>query len=591
MKKVKTVMIAVLAIALVAMQVPAFIQAEMADPAPKLLAEYTFDNSSTEDSAGNHDATLYNNVDVVQGTYIDGGNGGKALQLSQMDTGEKLWLSVPYEIFDGTTDSFSISLRYRASGYNTSGEDSQLFSLYNSSAEKFLFYSYAAVGFQDKGFVMKWDGTYGYANIIGAPYEEGEWVDLVFCVKADGDRSVITVYKNGVPVSEVDQGGEWGNSLMSTLGIDTFTIGGKNPYKGGSTPSCLFYGAIDDVRVYAGALTADEVAAIGKPSQPTESTDTTISTESTDTTISTESTNTTISTESTGTNKPTADPSSKLIAEFNFDNDNTRDALGRHDAVLYNDGDVARGTYIDGKFGKALQLSQKNTGDKLWLSVPYEVFDGTADSFSLSLWFKADGYNTSGEDSELFSFYNSGAEKFLFYSYAAKDFQDKGFTMKWDGNYGYANLIGMPYEENEWVHLIFCVEADGDQSIITAYRNGVALEVDQGGDWSNSLMSSLGIDTFTIGGKNPYKGGDTPSCLFYGAVDEVRLYKGVLTAEEAAAIANSNAGGFDPVNPGPTNPSPETGDRAAAWWLCGLALAAGAAVISLAFRRRTSVNS
>ena len=79
----------------------------------------------------------------------------------------------------------------------------------------------------------------------------------------------------------------------------------------------------------------------------------------------------------------------------------------------------------------------------------------------------------------------------------------------------------------------------GNESRISAYVNGKKVEVDQGGEWANSLMSDFGIDTFTIGGKNPYKGGATPACLFYGVVDEIRIYSGALNAEQAAAVYNA----------------------------------------------------
>ena len=219
--------------------------------------------------------------------------------------------------------------------------------------------------------------------------------------------------------------------------------------------------------------------------------------------------------------------SGELLAEINFDDSTTGIA------TLYDNKNKVNGTFVDGVSGKGLQLSTKGGAEKLWLSVPYDVFAGSQDSFSISLWYKATGYNTSGEDSQLFSLYNSKSEKFLFYSYAAKAFQDKAFTMKWDSTYGYANVM-TPYAENEWVHLVFCVEAVGNESRISAYVNGKKVEVDQGGEWANSLMSDFGIDTFTIGGKNPYKGGATPACLFYGVVDEIRIYSGALNAEQAA---------------------------------------------------------
>lgn len=238
-----------------------------------------------------------------------------------------------------------------------------------------------------------------------------------------------------------------------------------------------------------------------------------------------------------------ADPSSKLLAEYNFNDKTTNDSVGENDATLYSNKEEAQGTYIDGKHGRALQLSTKGASDKFWLSIPYEVFDNDQDSFTISLCYKANGYNTIGEDSQLFSLYNSTVESFLYYSYAATKFQNMGYSMKWNGltkSHGYANAVGVPYKKDQWVHLVYCVAAVDNQSIITAYVNGEAVKVDQGGDWDNSLMSTLGIDTFTIGGKNPYKGGDTPSCLFYGAIDDVRVYSGALTADEVKGIQLNN---------------------------------------------------
>ena len=209
-------------------------------------------------------------------------------------------------------------------------------------------------------------------------------------------------------------------------------------------------------------------------------------------------------------------------------------------ATFYNNATAVSAGYVDGISGKALKLSTQGTDEKYWLSVPYSAFGGNTNSFTLSLWYNATGHNTSGENSELFSLYNSKAEKFLFYG-AQTDGSANAFTMKWDGTYGYANVIG-GYKENQWMHLVFVVDVVDGQSKITAYVNGKAVEVDQGGAWANSLMSQMGIDTFTIGGKNPYKGGATPNCLFYGYVDEVQIYAGALTAEEARAIYGKNAG-------------------------------------------------
>lgn len=498
----KRIFACLLVIGLLLTYMPAVAFADDVTLSDKLLAEYNFDDETIRDRMGAFDATLYNDQSVANAGYADGIR-GKALKLSQKGTDEKFWLSIPYQVFGENKDSFTLSIWYNSSDYNTSGEDSELFSLYNSTAEKFLFYSPASTAFQDKGFTMKWDGSYGYTNVI-TPYVQNQWVHLMYAVEDVGAQSRITVYINGKTVT-VDQGGDWSNSLMSQLGIDTFTIGGKNPYKGGATPNCLFYGMVDEIRLYSGALTEQEAGELyGQAFTPVEDNVT-------------------------------------LLAEYNFDDCTTQDSVGENHGVFYNNAAKADASYTQGVLGMGLQLSAQGTNEKYWLSVPYDAFGENRDSFTISMWYKSSGHNTSGENSELFSLYNSGAEKFLFYG-AMTDGSSNAFTMKWDGSYGYANVIG-GYQENVWAHLVFSVEVINGQSKITSYINGRKVYVDQGGEWANSLMSQLGIDTFTIGGKNPYKGGETPQCLFYGAVDEIRLYAGALTEEQAAKIYD------DVINP------------------------------------------
>ena len=257
-----------------------------------------------------------------------------------------------------------------------------------------------------------------------------------------------------------------------------------------------------------------------------------------------------------------SDPFEKLIAQYTFDNEDVKDSVNLNHGIFYNNKAVTTPGFGEGVSGKALQLSTKGKGERFWLSIPMDVFAGNEDTFTLSLWYKATGYNTIGEDSELFSFYNTSIENFLFYSPAAAAFQDKAFNMKWSGlnqGYGYANIISA-YNPDQWVHLVYVVEAVDGMSKITAYINGAAVEVDQGGDWDNSTMTEMGYDNFTIGGKNPYKGGDTPMCLFYGLVDEVCLFSGALTSEEAASVyASYNYEATDApvvVPPAPTDPKP-----------------------------------
>ncbi len=553
-KLLASIMAVVLLISLVPLQVNA---ENSVDVSSKLIGQWNFDDQTTNDSAGTNHATLMNNAEVGTATYVDGIK-GKALKLSEMGGADKLWLSVPYAAFGDNKDSFTISLWYNATGHNTAGENGELFSLYNSSAEKFLFYG-AQMDGNPNAFSMKWDGTYGYANVIGS-YKENEWVNLIYCVDNVDGKSKITAYVNGAAV-EVDQGGEWANSLMSQLGIDTFTIGGKNPYKGGPTPNCLFYGSVDEIELYAGTLNAQEALYVY------------------DNTLNPPAPENPENPEKPETTKPVVVPG--LIGAWGF-NGTLADTVGGNNATLYDNADTATPSYVEGIHGQALQLSQQGGAEKLWLSIPYSVFAGHQDNFTITLWYKATGHNTAGENSELFSLYNSKAEKFLFYG-AHFDGNPNAFSMKWDGTYGYANVIGS-YKENEWINLTYCVSNVDGQSKITAYVNGKAVEVDQGGEWANSLMSQLGIDTFTIGGKNPYKGGPNPSCLFYGLVDEVQLYDHALTAEEAMNVYNNALLPYTPEG------NPPTGDSTPVVLLSfGMLMSAAAILVCVSGKKRRSV--
>ena len=198
----------------------------------------------------------------------------------------------------------------------------------------------------------------------------------------------------------------------------------------------------------------------------------------------------------------TSNLSSRLLAEYNFDNQTTNDAVGGNNATFYNNATAVTAGYVDGISGKALKLSTQGTDEKYWLSVPYSAFGSNTDSFTISLWYKATGYNTSGQDSELFSLYNSSAEKFLFYSPTMVSNHNWGYTMKWagSGTYGYANTPSLSYVD-EWTHLVYTVAAEGNRSVIKMYVNGEQITATQNGHWDDSLMSLLGVDTFTIGGK------------------------------------------------------------------------------------------
>ena len=348
----------------------------------------------------------------------------------------------------------------------------------------------------ENGFITKQDNTYGYANVIGG-YASKQWTHLVLAVDGSSGESKIAAYINGTAV-EVDQGGDWANSLMTQIGMDTFTIGGKNPYKGGFIPQCLFYGMVDEIKLYAGVLTAYEAAEIYKEYRTPEQRGT-------------------------------------LLAEYNFNEENTCDSVLDRDAVFYEKETIQDAIFTDGINGKALRLSEQGSQEQYWLDIPYRVFGGNnVDTFTVSIWYRSDGCNTEGISTELFTLYNSTAEKYMFYTPSSVDIPEEGSVDNLSNVRGYANM-NHAYKAGEWTHLVFTVGTKGTQSRINAYINGKSLAVNRGGDWTNSLMSLMGMDHLTIGGRNPYRlnneVGSYPT--FYGCVDEIQIYAGELTQQEA----------------------------------------------------------
>ena len=131
------------------------------------------------------------------------------------------------------------------------------------------------------------------------------------------------------------------------------------------------------------------------------------------------------------------DPSSKLLAEWNFDDQNTNDSKGSNNATFMSGTEAADATYVDGVEGKALQLS-KASSDNFWLSVPYAAFGDSKDSFSLSIWYNATGLSERGQSSQLLTFTNSNGKEWFFWGPAVSAELTFSFTGKDNGSYGYA---------------------------------------------------------------------------------------------------------------------------------------------------------
>ena len=97
-------------------------------------------------------------------------------------------------------------------------------------------------------------------------------------------------------------------------------------------------------------------------------------------------------------------------------------------------------------------------------------------------------------------------------------------TMVWSGTAWYDALTGMKIKADEWTHLAFTVQ-DGT---ITVYVNGVQ-KFSRGG-FPNVFTTTNG--TFSLG----VNWWDVP---YKGAMDELRVYESVLTADQVAALVQT----------------------------------------------------
>lgn len=223
---------------------------------------------------------------------------------------------------------------------------------------------------------------------------------------------------------------------------------------------------------------------------------------------------------------------------------------GTTDNALKNAVDSIRANYpsenpltsTEGISGKALQGENK----KFVKYIKPNDFATTAQSFTISTWYKRDGQtknNTGTNGPEyLMSFKSSsghwsGASLLLFLegnnaSCAVKvmvaDATNADNWMTWEGGTAIPGLLN-----NQWHHL--AVTYNNINSTMTLYIDGVAnAGTRQWGTHGNINIDDSKITEFRIGA-GPGTGYDTDDWLsstFKGSIDQVRMYNTALTAAE-----------------------------------------------------------
>ena len=202
-----------------------------------------------------------------------------------------------------------------------------------------------------------------------------------------------------------------------------------------------------------------------------------------------------------------------LVAEWHFDEGDgsvVKDSSGNG-----NDGIIYGATWVDGKFGKGLSFDGVDDRVKL----PYTVINGLVDVTS-EFWIK-----TTDNEAGIITGANSNQnnEYLIFWNYGTETRPHSKPHIK--GKYHHITPINTITDDN-WHH--FASVRSGSE--ISVYVDGKFQGV-----WTNAPTGNLIIDQngLWIGGEQDLVGGGwDKSEQFDGILDEVRIYKHALSAEE-----------------------------------------------------------
>ena len=555
-----------------------------------LLAHYTFENNSLLDSS-----TLQNDA-----TISAGGTGiyaGGIVGIAAFDFNGSTNLNVPNESdYDFEhTDPFSISLWFnsddlatatsqpllvKASGLGTTG-----YSLYLDNSDHLVLSISNRLANPDELQVLA----------SGFTAAQDTWYHVSVTYDGTGSTngiSSVNMYIDGVPQTVI-QDGATGTVTQSILNNSPIRIGGM-PSNAGNQH---LYGALDDIRIYDGVLTQQEVGdlyALGDNSNPVDTTppqiaiisptdNSTISTSNltisgiasdlesgiTQVTISIDS-NTppqtatlgandtwsfdvtnlvdgvhsidTIATNGVGLTHPdtlsftvdtTLPPPStaNLLAHYTFENNSLLDS-----STLQNDATISAGgtgIYAGGIVGIAAFDFNGSTN----LNVPNESdydFEHT-DPFSISLWFNSDDLATATSQPLLVKASGLGTTGYSLYL-------DNSDHLVLSISNRLANpdelqvlASGFTAAQDTWYHVSVTYDGTGSTngiSSVNMYIDGVPQTVIQDGATGTVTQSILNNSPIRIGGM-PSNAGNQH---LYGALDDIRIYDGVLTQQEVGDL-------------------------------------------------------
>ena len=305
------------------------------------------------------------------------------------------------------------------------------------------------------------------------------WVHYVVAVQEVNGSSNIRIYKNGTQL--------WNGTLADTIG--TFDSSDKPwvlgmDWDSNNAKTDYFKGRMDSVRIYDWDITADEVREIYLKE--------------------------------------------RAFLHLKFDND-LKDAVDtsrigtQTGGVSFKQGMENRSVYFDG-VNDYVEIGNGLMDPRLWTN-------STTSSYSLSLWVKShSSATTSNNNSYIGKHSASNANIFLFGYWSAKLSVEINNT---------SLHISDATEPTEWTHYVVVCTEDTTipRTTIVVYKNGAQL-------WSGSIPKVMG--TFSSTDKPWVFGQDwdsSPSDFFKGEMDNIRFYKGALSADDVKALYRSEFSG------------------------------------------------
>jgi|GEM_PF-2053812 len=469
-----------------------------------LVGHWPFENTATDTSGS------WNNGNV-SGAAWTAGKIGEALSFNGTNSSVNVGNA---QILNRERENFTLTAWFKSS---STGIHQRILSkgFWGNTAGYLLWYEAGAVAFGIGGNGQQQNATLA---TTGGGLGDNNWHHVAVVVNRSAQT--IQLYVDGTARSLTKSSGYCGTATgTTTLSIagcpflaassnDPFTIGS---YNGGYE---FFSGAIDDVRVYARALSAADIKDV-----------------------------------------------MSLVLRWKLD------GTAEENRTNINPGTVNNGaTWIQGRVGQAVILNGTNQSVNLGSS---SIMNTGTGSFSIGGWFRS---SSGGIHQRMISKGNWGNTPgyFLWYEGGAVAFGLGGGTQ---ASTALATTTG-GFNDGKWHHAMAVVNRSANT--ITIYVDGTAKTLSAAGGYCGSASgSTLNIAGCTSlngsSGNSLYLGSHDGSFEFFnGALDDIRLYSRALTSTEVAGItADANLLGqwkFDEARGSITN---DSSDNSAAGGIIG----------------------